>query len=973
MEDQQLKKIFSSSRISISLRHCYFFVQAASVLTVVVAFFTLLGWAKKITTFTSILPGLASMKTLTALCFLFLAAALWVLRVKAGEPDQPRKYQVLVARTLAGLVATAGLFVAGEYFLKIDWGMDDYFFHRALLATGAVHPGRMSLSTATAFFLLGASLLLIGTTRRLHYVSQVLALLTFLNGLVALVGHIYGVSALYEMAPYATTALHTATLFLILGLASLACRPQFGVMKVIVSDGLGGLMARRVLPIVSTLPILLGWLRWQGELAGHYKTAFGLVLFTLSTVIMLNVLLWFSAFWLNRVDEQRQQAVERDVRLAAIVASSQEAIFSKNLDGTITSWNQGAERLYHYSANEIIGQPVGTLIPVELQNDAQRILHEIGQGRPVKELDTIRRRKDGRLVHVSLVVSPIRDGERQIIGASSIAHDISERKRAEAALQESEERLQLFIQHAPAALAMFDRDMRYMQVSRHWRTEYGLGDRLLIGVSHYEIFPETSQRWKDAHRRGLAGEIVHMESDQVDRADGAVQWLRWEIRPWLEKNGEIGGIMIFTEDITESTVSRQQLASQAEELTQQSAELFRSREALAEQTRTLQSVLDNINDGLVVADTRGNFLVWNPAADRILGKTATDLPPEEWSKHYRIYLPDGVTPFPTSNLPLVCAIQGHPAYGEMFIRYDDAGHGAWLEASASPLHNTQNVVTGGVVAFRDVTQRVIADREIRRLNTDLEKRVVERTAQLEAVNKELESFTYSVSHDLRAPLRQISGFAKILIEDFHSSLPPEAQRYLSQISNGVENMTRLINEMLNLSRLERQSLQRQQVLLADLVSEVVTMLRPEIQQRQVEWRIASLPRVDCDPVLTKQILQNLISNALKYSRKREQAVIEIGHCGHEGCTAIFVGDNGVGFDMKYADKLFGAFQRLHRDEDFEGIGIGLATVARIVRKHGGKVWAEAQPGHGATFYFTLASADTPKEDVNRAISLTRGV
>ena len=170
-------------------------------------------------------------------------------------------------------------------------------------------------------------------------------------------------------------------------------------------------------------------------------------------------------------------------------------------------------------------------------------------------------------------------------------------------------------------------------------------------------------------------------------------------------------------------------------------------------------------------------------------------------------------------------------------------------------------------------------------------------------------------------------------------------------------MSQLINEMLNLSRLDRQSLRRQPVALDKLVSEVVSMLEVDARGRTVQWKIDSLPGIDCDLVLTRQIFQNLISNALKYSRKREQAVIEIGQCEREGCMAIFVRDNGVGFDMKYADKLFTAFQRLHRNEDFEGIGIGLATVARIVRKHSGKIWAEAEPDQGATFYFTLGNED----------------
>ncbi|MGA8271682.1 MAG: ATP-binding protein [Candidatus Sulfotelmatobacter sp.] len=375
------------------------------------------------------------------------------------------------------------------------------------------------------------------------------------------------------------------------------------------------------------------------------------------------------------------------------------------------------------------------------------------------------------------------------------------------------------------------------------------------------------------------------------------------------------------------------------------------------QTRTLHSILDSIGDGLVAADAQGRFLLWNPAADRILRKTKQDIPPEEWSQHYHIYQADGVTPFPAEELPLARALHGQPASAEMFIRHDNLGKGAWIDVEASPLRDEDGAVCGGVVAFRDITDRLLADREIRRLNVDLEKRVIERTAQLEAVNRELESFTYSVSHDLRAPLRHIAGFAEILSEDYGAGLPPEAQGHLARISEGVRNLGRLTDELLKLAQMERHTLRRTPVSLNALVEEIIVILEPETQGRKVQWKISQLAEMECDPVLAKQIFQNLISNALKYSRKREQAVIEIGRTVHQDRSVIFVRDNGAGFDMKYADKLFGAFQRLHSKEDFEGVGIGLATVLRIVRKHGGEIWAEAAPDQGATFYFTLAEAE----------------
>jgi PAS domain S-box-containing protein len=367
----------------------------------------------------------------------------------------------------------------------------------------------------------------------------------------------------------------------------------------------------------------------------------------------------------------------------------------------------------------------------------------------------------------------------------------------------------------------------------------------------------------------------------------------------------------------------------------------------------LQSVLDSISEGLVATDETGKFILWNPAATRIVGLGAANVPPEQWSDHYGTYLPDAITPFPPEQNPLLRAIRGEACTAEMYVRNAKLETGAWIEARGNPLKSKDGAPRGGVVAFRDVTQRRADEQQIHKLNDELEARVVERTVALQAANDELEAFTYSVSHDLRAPLRHISGFSKILLEDFAPSLPAEAQHHLQRIVQGAARMGTLVDELLNLARVGRQSLAVQPTGLSSIVQDVLVMLEPEIVGRNVQWKIAELPVLDCDPTLVRQVFQNLLHNALKYSRPRSPAIIEIGQTENNGQTAIFVRDNGVGFSMKYADKLFGVFQRLHRAEEFEGTGVGLAIVQRIVHKHGGRVWAEAETDRGATFYFTL--------------------
>ncbi len=725
----------------------------------------------------------------------------------------------------------------------------------------------------------------------------------------------------------------------------------------------------------GTTHLLEVWNIWHANylLAGVTKAVTaGVSVLTAATIMPL--LPKAVSFLEGRV-EQRTAAVQANEELLRLLLDGVKdyAVYMLDPAGRVASWNAGAARIKGYSAEEVLGKPISIFYPPDLQAQGipQRALEEaVSRGR--FEGQGLRVRKDGTTFWSHVVILPMYDQAGKLRGFSKVLHDITENKQAEhtarASLAVSEQALkeladQKFAldQHAIVAVTDVQGTINYVNdqfcaISKYTKEELlGRNHRILNSGHHPERF------FQQMYRTIARGEVWHGEI--CNRAkDGSIYWVDTTIVPFVDAIGKPSQYVAIRTDITERKEAEKILASQAEELSRQTDELTRSRQALEAQRFLLQSVLDSMAEGLVAADEQGKFVIWNPSAEKIIGLGAADIPSGDWTQHYGLYLPDTVTLLPADQNPLQRAIQGEATTAEVFVRNAELAEGVWIEASARPLKSADGAQHGGVVAFRDITQKKTAEQEIKKLNEELEHRVIERTAQLEAANLELEAFTYSVSHDLRAPLRHISGFVGILLEEFGPKLEPQAQHYLARIAEGTRKMGQLVDELLTLARVGRQTPNLQVAGLDSIVAEVLVLLKPEYEGRTVEWKIAQLPFVECDPTLIKQVFQNLISNALKYSRPRKQTVIEIGQSEtKDGENAVFVRDNGVGFSMKYASKLFGVFQRLHRAEDFEGTGVGLATVQRIIHKHGGRVWAEAELDRGACFYFTLSGAERTQE------------
>ena len=364
----------------------------------------------------------------------------------------------------------------------------------------------------------------------------------------------------------------------------------------------------------------------------------------------------------------------------------------------------------------------------------------------------------------------------------------------------------------------------------------------------------------------------------------------------------------------------------------------RAEEALRDSEERFRAVAETATDAIVAADKRGHITYFNPGAERIFGYAARDvigrpltlLMPQRFHDAHRQGLARFLTTGEACVVGRTVELVGQRKEGTEFA----------LELSLASWKARGDTFFTGIL--RDITERKRAEQEIQ-----------QHSIALEAANKELDAFSYSIAHDLRAPLRAIDGFSRILLEEHAPTLPTEAQHYLNVVRRNSQRMGLLIDDLLAFSHLSRQPLNRQLVRPADLVRQCVDELRSEQQGRRVEIAIGDLPACQADPALLKQVWMNLMSNALKYTRKQEVAAIEVGSREQAGACVYFVKDNGVGFDMQYADKLFGVFQHLHRPEDYEGTGVGLAIVQRIIHRHGGRVWAEAAVNQGAAFYFTF--------------------
>jgi PAS domain S-box-containing protein len=791
-----------------------------------VALLALVGWTFDIRALTQILPNLSSMNPVAATVFILSSISLWLLR---RPPEASSGHTaVWMARVLAAIVLGVGLVKIVQINLDWDFQIDQVMFASAVRAISP--PSRMADSTGVGFILLGAALLAVDVRAGQRFrPTEWFAFLVFAIALLAILGYVYNVKSFYLVTWYIGMAIHTAVCFAAISFGLMLSRPHDGLMGLMSSPHLAGRVGRRMLVVSIVVLPILGWFRITGERLGWYDNELGVSLMLLAAIVMIAIVTWTNAAFIDRAEERRRAAEEQ------------------------------------------LRQTNFTL--------EQRVRER------TEELESAR------------------DFNQQII------------------------------ESAREGIVVYDRDLRYQVWNRFMEELLGVPASQLLGKRAVEAFPSERARLEDANKhKALAGEIVKAPDFpyEVGPRSG---WMSITYSPLRGSGGQINGVIGIIRDITESRKAEERL---------------RNREAAT------RAILDSSLDCIITMDHQGRIVEFNPAAERTFGRPANTvigrpladviIPPSFRDAHRRglaKYLATGEGPVLGRHLELNA------------LRAD--GNEFPVELAIVRI-NTDNppLFTG---FLRDITARKQSEEQIITLNAELEQRVMDRTEQLQAANQELEAFAYTVSHDLRAPLRAIDGFSRILMEERQGQLDATALRQLGLVRSNAVQMGQLIDDLLSFSRLSRQPLSARPVDLSRLAREVMEELLGDEPDRSVDFQAADMPACTGDPALLKQVMVNLLSNALKFTRGRTPAVIRFDGVANEGTTVYHVRDNGVGFDSTYTSKLFGVFQRLHRAEEFEGTGVGLAIVKRIVERHGGRVWAESTLGKGTTVSFTLGERE----------------
>ncbi|MCX6148910.1 MAG: PAS domain S-box protein [Ignavibacteriales bacterium] len=630
-----------------------------------------------------------------------------------------------------------------------------------------------------------------------------------------------------------------------------------------------------------------------------------------------NIIKWFGS---NTEFDDLKRSLETQERLVSTIESSTDMISYADLNANIIYMNLAGKKMLGLNADDDITKyKIENFISDDAKHDMFNItlpaIFRVGSWIGDSVFKDIIGKKIPAALSCTLLKN--KNGEPEFMAVN--ARDITERKHAE-------EELGRFYEVSVDMMSIIGFDGCFKRLNPAWEKTLGFSlNKMLFEPFINFVHPEDKDATLAEAAKLAAGTRTISFENRYRCTDGSYRWLSWSVIPAV--NEEL--LYCVARDVTEHK--------------------------LAEETSIrLAALVEASDDAIIGKDFNGIITSWNSGAEKLFGYSANEsvgrsimqiVPQDRWNEEEQLLVNIRRT--------------GH-AHRFETVRLTRDGQLIDVAVTSSPIKDAAGNLFGVSKVVRDITERKRAEEEIRQLNADLEHRVVMRTAQLEASNKELEAFTYSVSHDLRAPLRHISGYVQLLISRFHPALSDKGQHYLDSIADSVHQMGLLIDNLLQFSRTGRAEMRRIDSDMNGIINEVIESLDKDNPDRSIKWKVAKLPSVFCDSAMMRLVWMNLLSNAVKFTRTREKALIEIGAKVEKNEVIFFVRDNGVGFDMQYAQKLFGVFQRLHPTEEFEGTGIGLANVQRIIMRHGGRTWAEAELDNlpagkagGATFYFSI--------------------